>query len=1045
MERQTSSRPRQRRTSPPQVRRQPPPSQLESLLAFSRELLAASDLRSLAAAAARMVHETLKVAIVSLMTPDAEGRHLVLHGGLGWDPSHFGRYRLPVEGSREGHVFRTGRPVQQQEVPRGEPFACPAELSDLGVRTSLTVPLKTPDGVLGTLCAHTRRRRTFREEEVRLLELIGASVAQALARLQALQAEQRRRAELEALRRASLDITSRLDLQTVFEGILEHTLSLTGANDAHLFLYDGRRLEFAAARWAGSDRRGPFANPRPHGLTYTVARSGERLVIEDAASHPLYQDAPWEGAIVGLPLKVEGRVLGVMNVAFTQPHTFDEDELRALELLGDQIAVALENARLYREATRQARQTAALARVAQHLLRGLSLHETLERILEAAQEALEADRAAVYLLDENTGALHCPASCGLSEGYRQLVCDRYQEFPGSGVRKSSSLLFIPDAQEAPELKPFQEAIRREGFHSYLVLPLLLQGRPLGALVVYWDRVLSMDADMLRLGQALADHAAVALERARQHEAVREAETRYRDLFDRVPVGLYRSTPEGRFLEASRALVEMFGYPDRESLLAADPEAIYLKPEDRARWQRKVERHGVVHNHEVRQRRHDGQVIWVRENAHVIRDAEGKVLYYEGTLEDITARKRAEQALRRSHRRLEKALEDLKATQQQLVQQERLAAIGQLAAGITHDFSNLLGAVVLYADLLREEPGLSEKGRERLETIQTQIRRAAALTEQILDFSRRSPLHPHALDLRDLVESTLELLSRTIPESIQVETLVEGDGWLVEADAGRLQQALTNLVLNARDAMPEGGRLSLRLDRLSVAEGEPPPFRDMPPGSWIRLTVSDTGSGIPPEVLPRIFEPFFTTKPPGQGTGLGLAQVYGIVKQHGGYIDVKSEVDRGTAFLIYLPAAAAPDLISEETSAAGQGEAVLVVEDDPAIRQAMAEVLTAHHYRALPACSAEEALSLFEKDAGAVDLVVTDLVMPGMSGLALCRELRSHAPALPIVVLTGYPPGSRTRELLERTGVQWAQKPVSPPDLLRLVREALDQAGAARET
>ncbi len=514
----------------------------------------------------------------------------------------------------------------------------------------------------------------------------------------------------------------------------------------------------------------------------------------------------------------------------------------------------------------------------------------------------------------------------------------------------------------------------------------------------------------------------------------------------MPVGLYRSTPEGRLLEANRALVEMFGYPDRESLLAADAEAIYLKPGDRARWQRKVERHGVLHDHEVRQRRRDGRAIWVRENARVVRDVEGKVLYYEGTLEDITARKRAERALRRSHRRLEKALEDLKATQQQLVQQERLAAVGQLAAGIAHDFNNLLGAIVLYTDLLRGEPELSEKGRERLETIQMQIRRAVGLTEQILDFSRRSPLHPHPLDLRDLVERTLELLSRTIPESVQMETLVEGDGWLVEADAGRLQQALTNLALNARDAMPEGGRLTIRLERLVVREGEAPPFRDMPPGPWVLLSVADTGRGIPPEVLPRIFEPFFTTKPPGQGTGLGLAQVYGIVKQHGGYIDVESEVDQGTAFLIYLPAAAniaAPDLIPENASAAGQGEAVLIVEDDPAICQAMAEALIAHHYRALPARGAEEALSLFEKEAGAVDLVVTDLVMPGMSGLALCRELRSLAPELPIVVLTGYPPGSRTQQLLELTGVRWAQKPISPLDLLRLVRDALDQAGTAR--
>ena len=1028
----------------------PSPEVLEELHTLSHELAAASGLEAVARAVAPRVGRLLKVEVVSLMIPDESGRRLVLRGGLGWDSSQVGRYSVPVETSREGHVFRTGEPVQQREVPRGEPFPCPGELAALGVRSSLTVPLKAGGQVLGTLCAHTRRDRVFDPAAVRLLCLVGNLTALALDRERRLREAIEAAREAETLRRSGAAVLEALEEGEVIDRILDALAEVVPYDSASVQLLREGHLEIVGGRgWEDPGRVLGLRFPVPGDNPNTqVIRSRQPLILEDApAAHTPFREPPHDHirSWLGVPLIARGQVLGMLTLDSTEPGHFSREDARLAKAFADHVAVTLLNARLLEETGRRARHLETLMVAVRGLLAGLDLSETLSRILEAAGEALEADRAAVYLLDSERGGLTCPARRGLSAEYVQRLCERYAAVPGSRVLERADPMFVADAQSDPRLGDMRAAVRREGFHSYLVLPLLVEGKPLGALVVYWDRVLSPEAGMLQLGQALADHAAVALARARQHEAVREAEARYRELFDRVPVGLYRTTPEGRILAANRALVEMLGYPDLDSLLNTSAEALYVDQGMRAEWRRRMGAEGVVLDFEEQLRRYDGRVIWVRDSARAVRDEAGRVLYYEGSLEDITARKESEEALRRSHRRLEGALEELKETQAQLIQQERLAAIGQLAAGIAHDFNNLLGAVVLYADLLREEPGLSEKGRERLEIIQKQVRRAASLTEQILDFSRRSLLRPQPLDLGELVEETVRMLERTLGEQVQLEVVVGEGAWPVEADPARLQQALTNLALNARDAMPEGGRLTIRLERLVVREGETPPFRDMPAGAWACLTVADTGAGIPPDVLPRIFEPFFTTKPPGQGTGLGLAQVYGIVKQHGGYIDVQTRVGEGTVFLIYLPLrrveGEAGGLIRHEEVAPGQGETVLVVEDDPAVRQALVEVLTAHNYRVLAASGGEEALALVAQDPGGVDLVVTDLVMPGMSGLALCRELRARAPALPLVALTGYPPGTRTQDLLESMGVCLAQKPVTPAEVVRVIQEALRAAGS----
>jgi len=391
------------------------------------------------------------------------------------------------------------------------------------------------------------------------------------------------------------------------------------------------------------------------------------------------------------------------------------------------------------------------------------------------------------------------------------------------------------------------------------------------------------------------------------------------------------------------------------------------------------------------------------------------------------------------------------------QQERLATVGQLAAGIAHDFNNIMATIVLYAHMLLRKKDLFPRDRERLVTINQQALHATDLIQQILDFSRRAVLERQPLDLSPLLKEQVKLLERTLPESIQVTLAYGPDEYTVNADPTRMQQVMMNLALNARDAMPEGGNLRFGLERIQVKPGESPPLPGMESGEWVQLTVSDTGTGVPPDVLPHIFDPFFTTKAPGEGSGLGLAQVHGIVKQHGGEVDMQSQVGQGTTFTIYLPALPvhAPEAVTLELPALaeGHGETILVVEDNTSTRKALVDSLELLNYRTLEAANGREALAILEQrgddpstgpSAGSgqrsgqgIALVLSDVVMPGMGGLALFHALRQRGLAVRVVMLTGHPLEKELEELRAQGMSDWLLKPPSLEQLAQVLARALN--------
>ena len=381
-------------------------------------------------------------------------------------------------------------------------------------------------------------------------------------------------------------------------------------------------------------------------------------------------------------------------------------------------------------------------------------------------------------------------------------------------------------------------------------------------------------------------------------------------------------------------------------------------------------------------------------------------------------------------------------QDQLQQQERLAAVGQLAAGIAHDFNNIMAVMVLYAQMGLQTPNLPDKLHGHLHTIHNQARRATDLIQQIVDFSRSAALERRPLDLMPFVKELVKLLERTIPEHIAVSFCHGGDDYVVSADPTRIQQVVMNLALNARDAMPDSGELCFTLARVRVDDAKRTPLPDMAAGEWIRLTVEDSGSGIPSEALPHIFEPFYTTKAPGLGSGLGLAQVWGIVKQHEGHVDVVTEVGKGTRFIIFLPAMeeSHPPPFDQTAKAfiRGQGEVILIVEDDTALREALVDTLELLNYRVVQAANGREALSVLEQNEKEIELVLSDLVMPEMGGEALFHAIRRRSLDTPVVIMSGHPMESELERLQADGLADWLLKPPCQETLAEAIASALNK-------
>jgi PAS domain S-box-containing protein len=687
---------------------------------------------------------------------------------------------------------------------------------------------------------------------------------------------------------------------------------------------------------------------------------------------------------------------------------------------------------------RMERLRAGEARILTMIATDARLEGTLAELMLVIESQSQGMVCSALLLDEDKLHIRHGAAPSLPEAYTKAV-DGASIGPRAGSCGTAMHLgkpvIVTDLFGDPlwaDYSHFRNLLAPTGLRSCWSTPIFSsKGDVLGSFAIYYREPRGPNAAERHLIDVATRIAGIAIERKASQEALRKSEEEYRRFFESNLAGNWVSTPGGEILACNPAFARIFGFESVEEALACNFASLYPGPEprqvalDRLRKQKRLEHY----SQELRRR--DGTAVHVIVNAIGSFDDHGNLVQIFGHLIDDTEKRK---------------------TEQQLLHAQKMEAIGRLVGGIAHDFNNILGVVIGYSNILLEQTAAEDPARRRIQEIQKAGTRAAALIRQLMAFSRRQVLYPTVLNLNTVVSNLEEMLQRSIGEDIKLTIKPDRALGLVKIDQSQIEQVIMNLVVNARDAMPQGGKLIIRTANVDLDEQA---AREHPPteaGRYVMLAVRDTGMGMDAQTRAHIFEPFFSTKEVGKGTGLGLSTVYGIVKQSSGYIWVTSEPGEGTTFEIYLPRipgaseVASPSLhssASSGTSLLRGSETILLVEDAAPLRTLISELLEGAGYRVLTAEGPLDAIQVAQGHKGPITLLITDVVMPDMSGQLLAERLTLLSPSLKVLYISGYADREATQsksDILSAKAV-FLQKPFSKDDILRRMREILDVPAA----
>jgi PAS domain S-box-containing protein len=760
------------------------------------------------------------------------------------------------------------------------------------------------------------------------------------------------------------------------------------------------------------------------GVAGRVASSGQAMRLDDVAQDPIFLSAT-DGirSELCVPVKVGEKILGIINAESKQVAAFTTNDERLLSTIAGQLAIAIERARLFSEVQRRNLELTILYDLSLAISGILRSEDLLRYLADHMRTILKPQSLFIALLDEETDRMEVAVAWeeGTDLAEIESLKIRLDDAGLTGwVLKNRTPLLVSDLLKE-DLPVAPRHMTGQVARSWLGVPMFVRDHMIGVISVQSFEPHRYGESHLSFVEALASQAAIAIENAR--------------LFDQSQ-GLLAQT-RGQAQQMRRIIATL---PDGVILLSHDHRVIMTNPTADTylamlTGQKNPERLTHLGTLQIASLL-DRHAPLDRPSVDVVMlgaDPQTFEVYARPILPDedetgwvVVIHNVTEDRQRQAYQQA----------------QERLATVGQLSAGIAHDFNNILGAIVLYAQMLKRQTDLPEKYQNYLVTISDQANHATNLIRQILDFSRRSIMKRTQVDLVPFLTDLVRLLSRTLPDNIQVSLGVDTVSAQISADETRLQQALMNLAVNARDAMPDGGTVRFELMALEIDDVHSAPLPDMPPGRWLRLTVSDTGLGMSQDVQTHLFEPFYSTKDRGKGTGLGLAQVYGIVKQHDGFIDVKSQEEEGTTFSIYLSALDEPEVAkgdhTVEGTAGGNGETILVAEDNPASRMALGDVLSGLGYHVLLAEDGQEALEIYQSQSDQVDLILSDMVMPNMGGVDLYRHLVQERSELKLIIMTGYPLQDGGAEMLQQGIIDWIAKPFSTEELAAKLASALTQ-------
>jgi PAS domain S-box-containing protein len=724
------------------------------------------------------------------------------------------------------------------------------------------------------------------------------------------------------------------------------------------------------------------------------------------AHSALFAPTVSNGAVVG----------GLFLIWWTRGRAPSQIELSLLEGVTSQMGLALE---LRRQTDERLRESDVFADLVKSINTSLDLDTVLQRVSEAARDLTGADLARITLRDASSHTMAFRYWVGARfAGYDSVRIERGKGLGGVAWNTGRPQRTDNSADDPAFSRDYLALVLAEGIVATLVVPIRVGDTVEG--LIYVDarsrrRFSEHDEAMLA---RLADHAASAIHNARLYDEMKRAHQFLELVADNSADIIVRLDGRGRIVYASPGSETLLGVPLDQVVGRPASDFLHGGEAVAREFMRRVMRESQVRDLETVLVVANGRLADTRHSLAAVRDASGTVVEIVDVIRDITEAKRLEN---------------------QLQQAQKMEAVGQLAGGIAHDFNNLLTIVTGRSELLLHRLRADDPVRPDLALIKSTGERAAALTAQLLAFSRRQVLQPRVLRLNAVVEDVAPMLRRLIGEHINLVTALAPDLDLVKADAAQLDQVIVNLAVNGRDAMPAGGRLTLQTSNMVADEAFVAHHPGCRPGAYVALTVTDTGSGMDGAVQSRIFEPFFTTKEPGKGTGLGLAMVYGIVKQHEGYIAVESEIGRGSRFQILLPKVEEAVADAEAAAAPGGDRAfatVLLVEDEEGVRAVASDMLVAAGYRVLEAATPGEAMRVFRTMRSQIDLLLTDVVMPEMSGRELANRLLLLKPDLKVLFMSGYTDDAIARHGVLVAATNLLSKPFSGPALRAAVAQAL---------
>jgi GAF domain-containing protein/CheY-like chemotaxis protein len=930
-------------------------------------------------------------------------------------------------------------------------------------------------------------RYEFTTDELTLVDAITPPASVAIEKAPLLGELSGRQASLAALLETSRQLSKIRSLDVLLECIAEACGGVLGASSVGFRVVEGENLVVAGAWGDSAEVITQLPLKVGESLIGLVASSGEPMIVEDPASDPRMHSVSRDTmrrlghrAWMGVPLKSGGRVRGVLGIRTTRESGFSPDDLVIAEAFAAQASTAIENAQLYQESAAHQWRLATMVEVAHKLTSQLDLPAVLDTVANAAAELFGAEVG--FRLIEGDELVLCGATPGAR---RVMVRERIKigESISGRVAATGEPIVTTDIPGDARLIP-EHRVWGERTAAMMCVPIRGGCRILGTLNIYRASGQRFDDDALGLAMSLANQAGVAVENARLYDEAarrrREAEAlarigaalaeqldvsavaaqigqSVRELLGARTAVLRLLEPDGSlrgiaFEGASRQNFEP-GHvsPAGDGLgpLAIAAGGTVRIPDARTdprltlteEMQQAFDRAGVGSFLSVPLRAR-GKIIGVVN----IGDVAGRV-YSDGQIalvETFAAQAAVAIENARLYQEAREAYQQLAETQQQLVQSQKIEAIGQLAGGIAHDFNNLMTVVIGRAQLLRHGLGADHPLVRHVNLIEKTAGRTATITRQLLAFSRKQRLQPEIIEVNGLVSRMGAMLRALLGEDIDLVTDLAPNLWPVRADAAQVEQVVMNLAINARDAMPSGGRLTIETGNVTLDRTYARRDTDLVPGPYVMVAVSDTGTGMDTDTLSHIFEPFFTTKEPGKGTGLGLATVYGIVKQSGGHIFVYSEPSVGTIFKVYLPrvnTVADVDVAEEQPAAAPRGmETILLVEDEQPVRELLQEVLKDLGYTVLAAPDGQAAVTVSEAHTGPIALVLTDVIMPGMSGPDLVRRLEVLHPEANALYMSGYTDAAIVRLDVLDGGTAFIQKPFTPAGVAAKVREVLARSG-----